>query len=168
MKTVRCFGAVAAVLALVAPAVRGQEPPKPGPEHEVLKKMEGTWDLLMKFGGNEAKGTVVYKMDLGGLWLTGALETELFGSKFQGRSLDTYDAGKKKYVGVWIDSMATQPMILEGAYDKDKKTLTLSGDGVGMDGKPAKYRSVSTFADDNTINFSMYIGDGKDPRFTIV
>lgn len=166
MNTVRCFCAV--VAALVAPRAQAQEGPKPGPEHAVLKKMEGTWDLVMKFGGMETKGTVVYKMDLGGLWLTGALESELFGTKFQGKSLDTYDAVKKKYIGVWIDSMGTQPMLLEGTYDKDKKTLTMAGDGPGMDGKPTKYKSVSVFTDDNTIDFSMFVGDGKDPAFTIV
>ena len=64
--------------------------------------------------------------------------------------------------------MGTQPMILEGTFDKAKKTLTMSGDGPGMDGKPTKYKSVSEMPDDSTINFSMYIGDGKDPAFTIV
>ncbi len=168
MKTIRFFCAVAVVAVLVSPAARGQEGPKPGAEHEILKKMEGNWDLVMKFGGNESKGTVTYKMELGGLWLAGSLESELFGAKFQGKSLDTYDAGKKKYIGVWADSMGTQPMILEGTYDKEKKTLTMSGDGPGMDGKPTRYRSVSVFTDANTTNFRMYVGDGKDPAFTIV
>lgn len=168
MNTVRWFCAVAVVAALVSPVAHAQDGPKPGPEHAVLKKMEGNWDLVMKFGGTETKGTVVYKMELGGLWLTGALESELFGAKFTGKSLDTYDAAKKKYVGVWVDSMGTQPMILEGTYDKDKKALTMTGDGPGMDGKPTKYKSVSVFTDDNTIDFSMYTGDGKDPAFTIV
>jgi hypothetical protein len=166
MKAVRGFCAVA-VVAFLAPAVAAQ-PPKPGAEHEVLKKMEGNWDLVMKVGGAESKGSVTYKMELGGLWLVGSLDGELFGEKFQGKSLDTYDAGKKKYIGVWADSMGTQPMTLEGTYDKEKKTLTMSGDGPGMDGKPTKYKSVSAFTDDNTINFSMYVGDGKEPAFTIV
>ncbi|HEY1189578.1 MAG TPA: DUF1579 domain-containing protein [Gemmata sp.] len=168
MNTVRCFCAVAVVAALVSPVVRAQEPPKPGAEHAVLKKMEGNWDLVMKFGDMETKGTVVYKMELGGLWLVGSLETELLGAKFQGKSLDTYDAVKKKYIGVWADSMGTQPMILEGIYDNDKKALTMTGDGPGMDGKPTKYKSVTTFTDADTINFSMFVGGGKDPSFTIV
>ena len=37
-----------------------------------------------------------------------------------------------------------------------------------MDGKPTKYKSVSVMPDDDTINFSMYIGDGTEPAFTIV
>ena len=82
-------------------------------------------------------------MELGGLWLAGSLQSDLAGMKFQGKSLDTYDAGKKKYIGVWADSMGTQPMILEGSYDKDKKTLTMIGDGPGPDGKPTKWKSVT-------------------------
>src|SRR5262245_16333106 len=110
MKTVTYFCAAVVAAVLVAPAARAQPaPPKPGPEHEILKKMEGDWDLVMKFEGGEAKGTVKYKMELGGLWLAGALESELFGTKFQGKSLDGYDPMKKKFVGVWVDSMSSSP-----------------------------------------------------------
>jgi hypothetical protein len=159
----------AALAALLIPATApAQEFPKPGPEHAVLKTLEGNWDLTMKFGGMETKGTVTYKMELGGLWLVGNLESEVFGAKFTGKGLDSYDPAKKKYVGVWIDSMSTSPMFLEGTYDKDKKTMTMAGEGPGMDGKPTKYKSVSVMPDDNTINFSMYMGDGKEPAFTIV
>jgi hypothetical protein len=166
MKPARWFGAVT-LSVLVAAAAPAQEGPKPGPEHELLKKMEGTWNLTMKFGGMETKGTVTYKMDLGGLWLVSHLESELFGQKFTGKGLDTYDPVRKKYVGLWADSMSTSPVIMEGTYDKAKKTLTMSGDGPGMDGKPAKYKSVSEMPDDDTINFTMYMGDDKDPAFTI-
>jgi hypothetical protein len=168
MKEARWFCAVALAAVLVAPAARAQDAPKPGPEHEVLKKLVGNWDLTMKFGGMESKGTVTYKMELGGLWLVSNLESELFGAKFYGKGLDTYDATKKKYVGVWVDNMGASPMVLEGTYDKEKKTMTMSGDGPGMDGKPTKYKSVSVMPDDDTINFSMYMGDGKEPAFTIV
>ena len=167
MKMVRCLCAFVLAAVLAAPAVQAQEGPKPGPEHEVLKKLVGNWDLVMKFGGMETKGKVTYKMDLGGLWLTSELESELFGAKFQGRSLDSYDATKKKYVGIWVDSMSTSPMVMEGTYDAAKKTLTMSGEGPGMDGKPTKYKSTSEMPDDDTINFTMYVGDGKDPAFTI-
>ncbi|MBA4190247.1 MAG: hypothetical protein C0467_19855 [Planctomycetaceae bacterium] len=168
MKSLSRFCAAALTVVVLAQAAPAQEGPKAGPEHDILKKMEGNWDLVMKFGGNESKGTVTYKMELGGLWLVGSLESELFGSKFTGKSLDTYDAAKKKYIGVWADSMGTQPMMLEGTFDKATKALTMSGDGPGMDGKPTKYKSVTTITDDNTINFSMYIGDVKEPSFTIV
>lgn len=168
MKAVLTFSAVAVAVALSTSIAPAQDIPKPGPEHEILKKREGTWDLTMQFGGMETKGTVVNKMEVGGMWLVSNLESDLFGQKFYGKGLDSFDPTTKKYIGVWIDSMGSRPMTLEGTYDKATKTMTLSGDGPGMDGQPTKYKSVSTMPDDNTINFSMYVGDGKDPAFTIV
>ena len=167
MSAVKWFGAVAVAVAF-APVAVAQEAPKPGPEHEVLKKMVGDWTLTMNFGGMESKGTVVYKMDLGGLWLSSTLESELFGTKFSGRGMDGYNAATKKYVGVWIDNTSTGPMLMEGTSDKEKKTMTMTGNGPGMDGKPTTHKTVSTMPDDDTINFSMYSGDAKDPAFTIV
>ena len=155
---------VGAVLVLPAWA---QEPAKPGPEHKLLKKMEGTWDTTMKAGGMEFKGTMTYKMELNGLWLVGSLESDLGGQKFYGKGLDTYDAKKKKYVSYWFDSMGTTPMVLEGTLDKTKKKLTMLGEGPGMDGKPAKWRSESEMPDNDTINFRMFVGDAKEPMFTI-
>src|SRR5207248_2344903 len=95
MKAVRWFCAAALVAVLAAPAARAQDFPKPGPEHELLKKHVGTWDLTMKFGGMETKGTVTYKMELGGLWLASTLQSEFAGMKFEGRGMDSYDAGRK-------------------------------------------------------------------------
>ena len=168
MKTMRWLGVVALAAAVAVPSARAQEFPKPGPEHEVLKKLEGTWDVTMKFGGMETKGTVTNKMELGGLWLVANLESELLGTKFYGKGLDSYDTAAKKYVSYWFDSMGPRPVAMEGTYDKDKKSLTMAGEGPGMDGKPTKYKSTSEMPDDNTINFTMWMGDGKDPAFTIV
>lgn len=158
--------AVLVAMALAVPAW-SQEMPKPGPEHEVLQSLEGTWDTTLKAGGQESKGTVTYKMDLGGLWLAGTLESEMFGAKFVGKSLESYHPAKKKYVSVWVDSMSTAPVIMEGTYDKEKKTMTMAGEGPGMDGKPTKYRSVSKMPDKNTLEMTMWIGDGKEPMFTV-
>jgi predicted phage gp36 major capsid-like protein len=44
----------------------------------------------------------------------------------------------------------------------------MHGEGPGMDGKPTKYTIVSKMPDDNTMNFAMYMGDVKEPAFTIL
>ena len=167
MSLFRCC-AVAAALAISLPVASAQDLVKPGPEHEVFTKLAGDWTLTMKAGGMDSKGTVTYKSELGGLILTGSLEGEMFGSKFTGKSLDSYDGAKKKYSSIWVDSMSGVPMSMEGTYDKEKKTLTLAGEGPGMDGKPTKYKSVTVIKDADTIDFSMFTGDGKEPAFTIV
>jgi hypothetical protein len=159
-----------AVLALTlafATRAAAQEVPKPGPEHKVLERLVATWDFTMKAGAMESKGTMTYKMELGGLWLVGSLEGDLGGQKFYGKSLDSYDAKKRKYVGWWFDNMGTTPLALEGTYDEAKKAMTLVGRGPGMDGKETTWRSVSRMPDNDTVVQSMYVGDGQDPMFTI-
>ncbi|HEX3150205.1 MAG TPA: DUF1579 domain-containing protein [Gemmataceae bacterium] len=166
MKTLRWFCAVAMSAALVVSSARAQEPPKPGPEHEQLKKLEGAWEATMKIMGMESKGTMTYKMDVGGLWLTSNYEGEFLGGKFHGKGFDSYDTAKKKYVGIWVDSMSTSPLLMEGTFDKDKKEMTMTGEGPGPTG-PTKMKAVTKFVDDNNIVFEMYMGDGKEPQFTI-
>src|SRR5205809_737763 len=119
MTTIRRFLCVCAASALLVPAANAQPAsPKPGPEHEQLKRLEGVWEATVNAGGQESKGTMTYKMDLGGLWLVSEFEGDFGGMKFRGRGLDTYDAAKKKHVALWADSMSTTPMIMEGTYDK--------------------------------------------------
>ena len=168
MKTVGRFGAVALAAVVAISAIRAQELPKPGPEHEVLKHWEGTWEVTMKAGGMESKAAVTYKMELGGMWLVANIEGEMMGAKFYGKGLDSYDAATKKYVSVWVDSMGGRPLVMDGTYDKDKKSLTMAGEGPGMDGKPTKYKTVTTMPDEDTMNVTMWVGAGKDGEFTFV
>jgi len=156
---------VGVVLALPAVA---QEQPKPGPEHKLLEKLVGDWETTLKVGGMEFKGTVKYKMELKGLWLVSSMKSDFAGQKFYGKGLDTYDAKKKKFVSIWVDSMSTTPLMMEGNFDEAKKKLTMVGEGPGMDGKPIKWRSVSEMPDNDTIHFGMYAGSAKEPTFTIV
>ncbi len=164
MKAVRWSLVLCVAAMLLAPAARAQEPARPGPEHEQLKKLVGTWEATIKFMGGESQGSVTYKMDLGGLWLVSDFQADFGGMKFQGRGLDTYDAGKKKYVSVWIDSMSTTPMLSDGTYDKEGKVLTMTGDGPGPDGKMIKHKMVSEMKDNDNMVFTMSSPDkdGKD------
>ena len=141
----------------------GAQPSKPGPEHEMLKKFEGNWDATVSFGGQEAKGQSVYKVGFGGLWLTQQFVGDMGGMKFEGRGTTGYDTAKKKYVGVWIDSMSNGIALMEGEFSKDGKTYTETGEGPGPDGKPMKMKNVCEFKDNDTILFTMYnVNDGKD------
>lgn len=144
-----------------------QEVPKPGKEHEGLKKYEGKWETVMTAGGKEEKGAAAYKMDLGGFWLTSTYEGTMEGMKFTGKGTDGYCPIKKKYVSFWTDSFSATPVVMEGTYDASKKTYTLSGDGPDGTGKMTKFKSVTTWKDDDTFTMSMSIGDAKEPMFSI-
>jgi hypothetical protein len=158
--------AVALLLAfaLAPAAVLGQNSPTPGPEHQALKKMEGTWSAKVKMGDEESAGTQTSKLELGGLWLVSQFKGEFGGEKFEGRGMDGYDPGKGKYVSVWVDSMSTKPMLLEGTYDKEKKTLTMIGEAPGPGGEMAKHKLVTHMPDDDHHKLTMYIigADGEE------
>jgi hypothetical protein len=147
-------------LLILLPSARAQEPPKPGKEHDPLKRLVGTWDAESDFG----KGTMTYKMDLGGLWLIGDFEGEFGGVKFQGKGLDTFDLATKKYRSVWVDSFSTAPRIMEGELDKDDKVMTMTGEGRGPDSNPTKFKSIAEIKDADTLNFSLFMvdKDGKE------
>src|SRR5438105_1624221 len=93
-------------------------PAKQGPEFDILKKLEGNWDAAVQLTGlPETKGTAAYKMECGGLWLASNFEGKFGGQPFQGKGLDSYDGAKKKYISVWVDSMAPTLLVMEGTWD---------------------------------------------------
>jgi hypothetical protein len=142
----------------------------PGPEHEILKQHAGEWIATIKSPEGDSTGTMSMKMECGGLWLITEFKGEFGGQKFHGRGFDGYDPARKKYVSVWVDSMSTKPLFLEGDMDKDMKTLTLSGEGPGPDGAPVKYKNVTKFTDDDHQTFTMHLvgSDGSaTPVMTI-
>jgi Protein of unknown function (DUF1579) len=155
----RAFFTSVALFYLV-PSAWAQEPPKPGKQHDHLKRLVGAWDAETESG----KGTMTYKMGLGGLWLIGDFEGEFGGMKFQGKGLDTYDSATKKYRSIWVDSFSTSPRIMEGNLDKDDKVMTMTGEVRGADDKPTKFKSITEIKDADTLNFSLFMvdNDGKE------
>ena len=143
--------------------VRAQ-PPMPTAEHEQLKHMVGTWEATVNMAGMESKGTMTYKLQAGGFWLVSHFIGEFAGQKFEGNGLDGYDPIKKKFVSIWTDSMAPQPMISEGTWDKEKNQMTMLGMMPGPDGKPVKTRTVSTWSDPDSMDFVLYMStpEGKE------
>lgn len=162
---------LAGALFVVATAVwtaglTAQEPPlpKPGPEHEHFKEMAGTWDATIHMKEGESKGVMVSKVGLGGLWLLDHFKADFGGMSFEGMGGTSYDAGKKKYVSVWIDSMSTSPMVSEGTFDKQNKTLTMVGSMPMPGGKSTKATMTTIMKDADTMVFSLMAQgeDGKD------
>ena len=160
---------------LVVPvAVVAQEmppPPKPGPEHELLKMDAGTWDAVVEVtmapGAPPAKSTGVETSVLGcgGLCLITDFKGEMMpGQTFEGHGVATYDPAKKKYVGSWTDSMSTGLSVTETSYDAAAKKSTGWMEGPDMTGKVTKMKSVVEYPDADHRVFTMYSTgpDGKE------
>ena len=163
----RKFLTVTMALGVLVAAERltAQQPPdvKPGPELKLLKESEGAWDATIKSTGGDSKGTSTCKVGLNGLWLLEHFKGDFGGMTFEGRGATSYDATKKKYINVWIDSMSASPMVSEGSYDKATKTMTLVGNMPMPDGKTMKVTLVTVAKDANTKTFTLK-GSGPDGK----
>jgi len=167
--------ALASTLALGARHATGQEEGKPGPQHQRLAAMAGTWDATIATVDSDGqpvttKGVAVRTVGLGGFWLLEDFRGEFQGAEFLGRGQTGYDPAKGKYVGSWIDSMSPALMVMEGDFDQSGKVLTTTGTGPGMDGRPARFRNVSTLVDADTEVFEMFVTgpDGKEQKMLTI
>jgi hypothetical protein len=143
-----------------------QELPQAGPEHQLLKRMEGAWTASIKSDAGASTGTMVCKLACNGLWLTTEFTSDFGGQSYQGRGLDGYDPAKKKYVSVWVDSMSTRPLLFEGEMDATGKVLTMIGEGPGFDGQPTRFKSVTRHVDGDHLAFGMFVvaPDGSETQ----
>jgi hypothetical protein len=126
-----------------------------------LAETEGEWDVTIDMEGAPMKGLCKYKMEHGGLWLTSTLEMDMGGVKFTGTGYDSYDPAKKKYVGIWIDSMSASPMTLEGELSKDGKKLTMLGKGPDQSGKTVDVKTETEYVSKDKHVFKLWMGDLK-------
>jgi hypothetical protein len=139
-----------------------------GPEHLLLKELEGTWEATVTNAGRPPyQAVAVYKMECDGLWLVSDFNASVGSLKFQGRALDGYDPEKKKFVYVWIDSLSTFPMVFEGTYDAETKTQIMFGEGRTFDGKPTRQKSVNVMPDKDHQDFKMYRIDQDGNEYLI-
>lgn len=136
--------------------------PKPTPEHERLAKGVGTWDATIKswMQGPQSepsvsKGVETAKLMPGGLWILSEFHGKFGEMDFHGQGQTGYDPGKKKYIGTWVDSMSPTIMIMEGDFDPQTHTMTMTSKGVGPSGKPYDAKMVEVHKDKDSRVFTM-------------
>ncbi len=145
--------------------------PKPGPEHQIFKTDEGTWDATVEIGaapGTPAMtstGVETNVVGCNGLCLITDFKGQMGGSPFTGHGVAAYDAVKKKYVGSWTDSMSRGIATSESTYDPaTKTTIGWMETPDPMTGAPMKSKSVVEYADGDHRIFTLYMvaPDGKE------
>jgi hypothetical protein len=135
-------------------------PPLP-PEAKRLEAWVGTWEAEVAMMGHTTRGTETCRIECGGLWLVTEHSGSFMGQPFQGKGFTGWDAAKGAYAGAWIDSSGG-PMSVwaDGQFSKDGKRFSAHVDGLGMDGKPARFEYVWTFPDAKTRTFEVVQVDG--------
>src|SRR5690606_9088301 len=142
-----------------------QDMPKPGPEHERILNLAGTWDAVITItapdgSGQQSKGSLRTEK-LGAFHTVDHFEGELMGMPFHGHGVNSYCPVRKQHVTFWSDSMSPSPILLTGTYDESKKELRMSGESAGMSGKLEKMRTVIKIESDDRYVFSLF-GPGPD------
>jgi uncharacterized protein DUF1579 len=143
----------------------------PGPQHEALKAMAGSWKAQVKswMGPGEpqvSEGTSELSVILGGRFLKDEFHGTFGGQPFEGYGLTGYDNMKKMYVGTWVDSFGTTISSMSGKMDAAGKVLTMHGTYEDpLTHKKSHVRYVTKIVDANNHVFEMY-GDstGKEMK----
>lgn len=147
---------------------------QPGPEHELLKKFEGNWNLNFKYDmGNgtimDGKGTSTGKIIMSGRFLTIESNTEAMGLKIAALNIMGFDRRFNKYTLYGIDEMGTYGVNPEGVYNSVTKILTLKGielDPTGKTNNTRGYRFEYNLSKENEIKIDLIFSnpDGSDWR----
>jgi hypothetical protein len=107
---------------------------QPGPEHDLLMKMVGTWDQTIKLWAQPGAEPAV---------VTGSLKVEpILGGRFvkadfvagegmmttEGLQILGFDRRKKEYTIVGYDTWGTYYVTAAGPYDEKTSTITMHGE----------------------------------------
>lgn len=146
--------------------------PKPGPEHQKLRRLTGAWTARIKHFATpgsvptESSGEFLARMDVGGYFLSRDVNFGMEG-RFQGRGLTGYDTFRGAYVGTWVDS--TSPIIYrtEGRFD-ERGVYCETSEGPGPDGRLVRTHMTTEIVDPNQMLFRMYGLNEADERVLVL
>ncbi|MBX2932585.1 MAG: DUF1579 domain-containing protein [Chitinophagaceae bacterium] len=151
-----------------------QEYMTPGAIHKMMASWDGKWNTTITMWMSadatpiEATGSCVNKMVLNGLYQESVHTSTMMGMPFEGHGVLAYDNAKKTFVSSWIDNMGSGIMHMEGAWNEETKTITLTGKGVDpSSGKDCSMKEIYKIVDDNTQTMEMYGPspvDGKEMK----
>ncbi len=104
----------------------------PGPEHDLLKSLAGTWKTVTKawMGPGDpqvSEGKCVTTVILGGRYITDDLQGTFMNQPYEGFGVTGFDRLKKEYVSTWSDTMGTAIMMSRGTLDASGKVMTMTG-----------------------------------------
>lgn len=103
----------------------------PGPQHRMLKVLEGKWITNAKlwFGApkpEQASGHDEAHAILGDRFIEDHYDSVVWGKPYAGQGLLGFDERAQKFVLAWVDTWGTWVTVAEGTADASGKTITLT------------------------------------------
>jgi len=137
---------------------------QPGPEHKMLAKLAGNWEVASKWWMDpekppmESKGSSTFTVIYDGRFVRQDFKGEMMGQAFTGVGYDGFDNVTKKYTSFWLDSMGTSMFKVDGTSKDDGKTIEYTGEAsCPMANGTAKTRWVHKAVSDDSFIFEMYM-----------
>lgn len=105
---------------------------KPGPNHAVLARFLGKWDVSMQLCQGEMKmpaesATAEFTWLFEGRWLQQRTSGTIMGMPIEGLHLMGYDNFKQSFISAGVSTMDTALIVTEGDLDQHGKDLVLYG-----------------------------------------
>jgi hypothetical protein len=143
------------------PKGRTENADAPGPVHERLGDLAGSWDVKIRYnmGDKEHEGTAncEAKWILDGRFLQQVYKSQFQGKPFEVVQLLGYDSVGKKSIEIKLDNLSTGVLHNEGSVSDDGKVITNFGKSIDpATGKPYKLRTVTTIVDHDHFTLEWY------------
>jgi len=138
-----------------------------GPQHELMAKQAGTFDVAVKSWMDpaappmESKGVAIRTLHMGGRVMHEEFEGDMMGAPFTGLSRSGYDNVSGKYWSTWTDSMSTGIMVSEGECDDNQSCTYVGTYNDPIKGGPVTNRYETKWTSPDEQYFAMY-GPGRD------
>jgi uncharacterized caspase-like protein len=134
-----------------------------------LKLDEGTWDARVEtFVQPGAAPTVTRATErntfaCGGRWLVTNFEGTVMGMAFRGNGIAGWDAGRRTYANLWVDSMSPGPSRGTATFDAASRTWTVWMEAIDSSGEPMRGKAVARY-EGQTRLYSLYMvgADGRE------
>ncbi len=143
---------------------------QPGEHHQHLAAFVGTWQGKVKMWmtpdsepmADDAVAEV--KLILGGRFLEWTNSGNFQSMPFEGRAIEGYNNGDKRYESMWIDNFGTLIVNFTGSCSEDGKSREMATQfSDPMKGGMIDYRSVYTWTDADHFTYTSYMKkDGKE------
>lgn len=155
------------------------------PMHDKLKMFVGEWEckntMYMEPGapGQTSKAESDTSLVYGGRYIRQSYkgsfdmpgpDGKMMSQKFEGYSVVGYDAMKKKFVSIWIDSMSTGIYMETGDWDDANKQFVFNGDMPMPNGKTCKNKSTLKFSDKDhyVMEMNMEVAPGQWHKHMVI
>lgn len=148
----------------------------PGPEHAVLARRVGSWDVTVQSwrapdaAPRESKGTSQWRALLGERFFEERFEIVTPDGTYSAIGVAGFDKIRRRYVSTWIDNEGTAILHSTGTADTAGKVLTFASDTPDpVRSEVRQIRTVETEIDANTWTMEAYRTDptGREYRSAI-